>query len=117
MVELERIEDVANEKITHISQDIAGLKQDMQGANQNCKTYINSESLYAGGFALSIISTGIFISTYMYEPYSKVFGAFFAAGGVCSLHLAGYSPIKIGKDVLETIGALACFPYDYLKKR
>lgn len=76
----------------------------------------NKRSVGAGSFALSMLISGAFVSVYVEGVVSKIGGGLFVAAGVGTLWIEGYSPIKIGKDFLERVGKLACFPYDYIKK-
>ena len=71
------------------------------------------KGLEGGVFTLATLIAGGFFSEYI----SKFLGALFIAGGVASLWTDGYSPIKLGEELLAGVGKLACYPYDCIKKK
>jgi len=105
-------------------QDLEKKVKGEKAGNNIQKEASSSDSYYkptidlsAGSYALSLIISGTFISICLEGFYAKVFGGAFIATGFGTLWAGGYSPIKIGKDILEEVGRLSCYPYDYIVKK
>ncbi|MDP3026747.1 MAG: hypothetical protein Q8N63_03495 [Nanoarchaeota archaeon] len=88
----------------------------MQDLEKEIRSDNPEKYLDANSCAISLITSGSFISIYLEGFYTKVFGGAFIAAGLGTLWLGGYSPIKMCKGLLENVGKLACLPYDYIKR-